>query len=44
MKLMDFFARQGADPQQYLTYCKGLQRSMAKKDAVSCQSFGETDY
>jgi hypothetical protein len=36
MKRMDFFARQGADPQPYGVYGKGVQHSMAKKDAVSC--------
>jgi len=36
MKQMIFFVRQGADPQPYWVYGKGLQRSMAKKGTVSC--------
>jgi hypothetical protein len=36
MKRMDFFARQGADPQPYGLYGNGMQRGMAEKDAVSC--------
>jgi hypothetical protein len=36
MKRMDFSARQGADPQPYGVYGKGLQRRMAEKYAVSC--------
>jgi hypothetical protein len=36
MKRMDFFVRQDADPQPYGVYGKGMQRGMAKKDAVSC--------
>jgi hypothetical protein len=39
---MDFFARQGATPQSYWTYVKGLQRGMAEKDAVSCRVNYET--
>jgi hypothetical protein len=35
MKRMDFFARQGADPQPYGVYGKGVQHGMAGKDAVS---------
>ncbi len=34
MKRMDFFAKQGAYPQPYGVYDKGVQRGMAKKDAV----------
>jgi len=30
MKRMDFFVRQGADPQPYGVYGKGMQRGMAK--------------
>ena len=36
MKRMDFFARQGAGPQPYWVYGKGVQRRMAKKGTVSC--------
>jgi hypothetical protein len=31
-----FFARQGAGPEPYGVYGKGVQHSMAKKDAISC--------
>jgi hypothetical protein len=34
MKRMYFFARQGAAPQPYGVYGKGMQRRMAEKDAV----------
>ena len=36
MKLMDFFARLGADSLPYEVYSEGVQRRLAKKDAVSC--------
>ncbi len=42
MKRMDFFALLGADPQQYCTYCKGLQQRRAKKAAVSCFDISES--
>ena len=35
MKRMNFFARQGADPQPYGVYDKGVQRRMAEKYAIS---------
>jgi len=44
MKLMDVFGRRGADAPPHSLCGKGLQRRMAKRDAVSCQPFGETDY
>ena len=43
MKRMDFFARLDADPPLYGVYGKGMQRTMAGKDAVSCYRFGGTD-
>ena len=43
MKPMDVPARRGADPQSHGQYGKGMQRSRAGKDAVSCHCFGETD-
>jgi len=39
---MDFSDRQGATPRPYWTYGKGVQRSMAEKDAVSCRVNCET--
>ncbi len=33
---MDFFVTLGVIPQPYGVYGKGLQRRVAKKDAVSC--------
>jgi hypothetical protein len=44
MKSMDFFARRGAAPQAHWWCGKGLQRSLAEKDAISCHCFDETDY
>jgi len=44
MKPMDFFALLGAEPQQYCTYCRGLQQRSAKNDVGSCQLFSETEY
>ena len=44
MKPLDFFARQGATLRPYWTYGKGLQRSMAEKDAVSCRVICETPH
>jgi hypothetical protein len=45
MKWMDFFARLGANSPPHSLCGKGLQRRMAKKDAVSlCKPFGETHY
>jgi hypothetical protein len=44
MKSMDLFARQGAKRSNTEWYCEHLQRSMADKDAISCQCFGGTEY
>ena len=44
MKPMDVPARRGADPQSHWRCGKGKQRGLARKDAVSCHCFGETDY
>jgi hypothetical protein len=43
MKSMDLFARQGAKRSNTEWYCEHLQRSMADKDAISCQCFGGTE-
>ena len=39
-----FFCQARRAAAAVLTYGKDGQRSMAKKDAISCQRFGETNY
>jgi len=44
MKSMDLFAKPGANRSDSRSYREDLQRSMASKDTISCQLFGETQY
>ena len=44
MKSMDLFGRQGANRSDSRSYREELQRTMAGKDAISCQLFGGTQY
>ncbi|MES2944609.1 MAG: hypothetical protein V4772_17210 [Pseudomonadota bacterium] len=44
MKLMDFWVRLGAQAQPDRESGKPGQQRLARKDAISCKRFGETDY
>jgi len=44
MKWMDLFVRQGENRRDTWRYREDFLRSMADKDAISCQCFGETKY
>ncbi len=44
MKSMGLFVRQGENRSDTERYREDFQRSMADKDAISCQIFGGTQY